>query len=304
MTFNISEKQASLCRVGPVILRLWLYVLVALGFRGIKCFSFLVSLTFRCSVRYHLVIRIELLYNKGGVGFSLCVLQLVCMLSNRFGQGCTYPERPLPWWQNFVLWQLIFFSTITAFHFPYKMCVENGLVQSVERLDRGWTVRGSNSGEDEVFCTYPHTPCGPDSFLYNGYRISFPGVNRGVDHPPQSSPNVKESVELYLCSPSGSAWPVWGWTLLLNFQKYVSVHMDRVESARLQFHRYFQNYACSVEDLLCVTIVTPRIWRWLLDPWKNFGPLEGMGLAGGGGGGPTEPPAYYVVHRKAGTPGT
>ena len=55
MIFNISEKQASLCRVGPVILRLCLYVLVAQAFRGTKCLSFLVSLTFRCSVRYHLL---------------------------------------------------------------------------------------------------------------------------------------------------------------------------------------------------------------------------------------------------------
>jgi len=35
---------------------------------------------------------------------------------------------------------------------------------------------------------------------------SFPGVKRpgrGVDHPPPSSAKVKESVELYLSSPSG-----------------------------------------------------------------------------------------------------
>jgi hypothetical protein len=40
---------------------------------------------------------------------------------------------------------------------------------------------------------------------------SFPGVkqpDRGVDHPPPSSAKVKERVELYLSSPSGSWWPV------------------------------------------------------------------------------------------------
>jgi hypothetical protein len=40
---------------------------------------------------------------------------------------------------------------------------------------------------------------------------SFPGVKRpgnGVDHPPPSSAEVKERVELYLYSPSGSSWPV------------------------------------------------------------------------------------------------
>jgi hypothetical protein len=42
---------------------------------------------------------------------------------------------------------------------------------------------------------------------------SFQGVNRpgrGVDHPPRSSAEVKERVELYLCSPSGTSWPVIG----------------------------------------------------------------------------------------------
>ena len=42
---------------------------------------------------------------------------------------------------------------------------------------------------------------------------SFAGVKRpgrGVDHPPPSSVEVKESVELYLYSSSGPSWPVIG----------------------------------------------------------------------------------------------
>jgi hypothetical protein len=42
---------------------------------------------------------------------------------------------------------------------------------------------------------------------------SFPGVKwpgRGVDHPPPSSAEVKERVELYLYSTSGLLWPVIG----------------------------------------------------------------------------------------------
>ena len=42
---------------------------------------------------------------------------------------------------------------------------------------------------------------------------SFPGVKRpesGVDHPPLSSAEVKERVELYLYSPFGPSWPVPG----------------------------------------------------------------------------------------------
>ena len=47
---------------------------------------------------------------------------------------------------------------------------------------------------------------------------SFPGVKRpghDIGHPPQSSAEVKEGVELYLCSPSGPSWPVLGRTLPL-----------------------------------------------------------------------------------------
>jgi len=42
---------------------------------------------------------------------------------------------------------------------------------------------------------------------------SFPGVKRlgcGVNHPPPSSTEVKERVELYLYSPSGPSLPVLG----------------------------------------------------------------------------------------------
>ena len=42
---------------------------------------------------------------------------------------------------------------------------------------------------------------------------SFPGVKlpgRGVDHPPPSSTEVKEKIELYLYSTPGPSWPVIG----------------------------------------------------------------------------------------------
>jgi hypothetical protein len=42
---------------------------------------------------------------------------------------------------------------------------------------------------------------------------SFPGVKRpgcGADHPPSSSAEVKEGVELYIYSPSGPLWPIVG----------------------------------------------------------------------------------------------
>jgi hypothetical protein len=56
-------------------------------------------------------------------------------------------------------------------------------------------------------------PYGPPSLQYNGYRVSFLGVKRpgrDADHPPASSAEVKEKVQLYLYSSSEPSWRVIG----------------------------------------------------------------------------------------------
>lgn len=40
----------------------------------------------------------------------------------------------------------------------------------------GWTVRGLDRGEGEIFCTCPDWTCGPPSLLHDGYWVSFPGL--------------------------------------------------------------------------------------------------------------------------------
>jgi len=70
---------------------------------------------------------------------------------------------------------------------------------------------GSRLGE--ILLTRPDRPWGPPGLLYDGYRVSLPGVKwlgRDVDHSPKSSAKVKERVQLYLFSPSGPLWPVLG----------------------------------------------------------------------------------------------
>jgi hypothetical protein len=65
-----------------------------------------------------------------------------------------------------------------------------------------------------IFRTLPDRPWAH----HNGYGVSFPGVKRpgrGVNHPPPSSAEVKERVQLYLFSLSGPSCPVLGWTLPL-----------------------------------------------------------------------------------------
>jgi len=86
---------------------------------------------------------------------------------------------------------------------------------------------------------------GPTQPPIQCYRVSFPAVKRpgsGVDHPPPSSAEVKESVEFY--SLSGSSRPVTGWTLPLAGylkNKAVTVYKQRSVHNRLLYrllHKY------------------------------------------------------------------
>ena len=75
--------------------------------------------------------------------------------------------------------------------------------RAVQRLGMGWAAWGSNPSGGKNFRTHPDRSWGPPSPLYNGYQV-FPGdkaAGHGVDHPPPSSADVKEIVELYHYSP-------------------------------------------------------------------------------------------------------
>jgi hypothetical protein len=68
--------------------------------------------------------------------------------------------------------------------------------------------RVSNPSGGNFDPTRPDRPWDPRILLYNGYLVSFLGVKlpgRGADHPLPSRAEVKERVELYLCSPSRPA---------------------------------------------------------------------------------------------------
>jgi len=76
----------------------------------------------------------------------------------------------------------------------------------------GWMVQGSNSNGREIFHTCPDQPWGqPASYrMVSGAFLGVKQLGRGTDHPHPSSAEVKERVELYLYSPSGTSWPVLG----------------------------------------------------------------------------------------------
>ena len=66
----------------------------------------------------------------------------------------------------------------------------------------------------KIFRTLPDRRWGLPSFLYNIYRVVPRGgvkrPERGVNHTFQSSAEIKERVELYFYSTTGSSWPVIG----------------------------------------------------------------------------------------------
>jgi hypothetical protein len=108
---------------------------------------------------------------------------------------------------------------------------------------------------------------------------SFPGVKRpgrGVDHPPLSSAEVKERVELYLCSPSGASWPVLGWTLLYFTRKigngdvgWLSVTLKRFKCwtfvVAVLHHQLYRQYCFGtvncVRTGICISDFPPRLTR-------------------------------------------
>jgi len=76
----------------------------------------------------------------------------------------------------------------------------------------GWIVRRSNPGGGKIFRTIQTGP-GAHPASYTMGTGSFQGVKWpwcGIDHPPASSAEVKERVQLYLYSTSGPLWPVIG----------------------------------------------------------------------------------------------
>jgi hypothetical protein len=98
---------------------------------------------------------------------------------------------------------------------------------------------------------------------------SFPGVKwpeRGVDHPPPSSAEVKERVELYLYSPSGPSWPVLGRTLPLPPSSG-----NHSVTVRELFPDDCGNISSMTDDDSLTLVGTiRRCWRYLCSDLKEY----------------------------------
>ena len=84
-----------------------------------------------------------------------------------------------------------------------------------------------------------HTGAGahpPSYTMGNGFLPGVKRPGRGVHHPPPSCAEVKERVQLYLYSTSGSSWPVLGWPLPLP---YLDTFLSLSQSRRILSLRLF-----------------------------------------------------------------
>jgi hypothetical protein len=122
----------------------------------------------------------------------------------------------------------------TEFYLPHIISV--GWDSGSRYSDSLWTGR---SGDwmpvgARFFAPTPDRPWGTTpSFLYSGYWVSFLGVKwpgHDANHQPSPSAEVKESVELYLYSPSGlhGLCLNFTFTIFLAILELISLSMRRI----------------------------------------------------------------------------
>jgi hypothetical protein len=83
--------------------------------------------------------------------------------------------------------------------YPSSSVGQNIVVSIVLRC--GLDGQGIESWWGKISCTCPDWPWGPPSLLYNGYQVSFPGVQEpwhGIDHPPHLVPRYLKSLWAFM----------------------------------------------------------------------------------------------------------
>jgi hypothetical protein len=121
---------------------------------------------------------------------------------------------------------------------------------SVEGIADRYALDGpvSKTGGGEIFRTRPEMPWGLPNFLHNGY-LFFPGLNQpecGVNHPPPSEAEVKEIVEQYLYSPSGTSLSVMRRTQPFNICFNYRLHFLAFDVYCKTFVAYYHTFCYSL----------------------------------------------------------
>jgi hypothetical protein len=117
-------------------------------------------------------------------------------------------------------------------------------------------IRWSNPGGGEIFHTRPELPWCPPCSLYSEYWILSRSKTVEVCRwpPTPSSAEVKERVDAYLYSRSGTSWTVLGWGELSSNQR--SVHPCEQASLATKIHFFFcsQKYVPFLTTITCAEL--------------------------------------------------
>jgi hypothetical protein len=105
----------------------------------------------------------------------------------------------------------------------------------------------------------PYPSWSPSSLLYNGHRVSFPGVKRpgrGVDHPPHLAPWVRKSRAItlrpFILSLFSRIWYMQNIWLVFNLlvQMYVDKPPKRCLNMELTSTVYFVEYVYIADNIV------------------------------------------------------
>jgi hypothetical protein len=143
------------------------------------------------------------------------------------------------------------------------------------RLATGWTVRGSNPGGGGRDFSYTSVltlwTTQPSMKHVPGHSRGLNRPGHSVNHPPSSSAEVKEIVELYVYCCSGPSWPVLSWPLSLT----CTVTLNTVKELYNRCKNLINNDLGSISGKACVRswqLDALRICRFLMsEHLRDFG---------------------------------
>jgi len=170
-----------------------------------------------------------------------CMLRLLTVPALIICNTCGFYTAIMVTWTRlnvtFIPTLPVFFDTQShMFYRKYRLC--NQIVVFINKRHNKWLSVGP---------TQPIIQWVPDPFRGGGVKRP----ECGLDHTPPFSAEVKERVELYLYSASGSSRPVLGWTFIMTLKllintRFNTAHLFRWNSFLFLCYRREVRYICPI----------------------------------------------------------